>query len=170
MVDGFDPDDDLAARLRGLPREMAPPSRVAASLARSLSRRQSAATAWRVAVAVSLLVAAFFAGRFSAASRPADHTGQAFAFLLYGGVSGAGDDRAAEYGAWARDLTRSGRRVSGERLADQSAVAGMAMHDNAPLRGFFIVEAANAAEAIDLARRHPHARDGTIVVRAIDTP
>lgn len=170
MVDGLEPDDDVAARLRALPREMPPPSRVAASLARTLTRRQSATSKWRVTVAASLLVAAFLAGRFSADSRSAGPEGQTFAFLLYGGPSEAGDDRAAEYGAWARELARSGRRVSGERLADQSAVAGIAMPDVAPLRGFFIVEAASPAEAILLARSHPHARDGTIVVRAIDTP
>ena len=170
MVDRLEPDDEVAARLRALPREMPPPSRVAASLARALSRRQPASAAWRITVAASLLVAAFLAGRFSAASIPAGPEGETFALLLYGGPSGAGDDRAAEYGAWARELARSGRRVSGERLAEQSAVAGIAMPDVAPLRGFFIVEAASEAEAIALARRHPHARDGTIVVRAIDTP
>jgi hypothetical protein len=39
-----------------------------------------------------------------------------------------------------------------------------------PLRGIFLVRARDAAEALDLARRHPHARDGTVVVRPIDTP
>jgi hypothetical protein len=89
---------------------------------------------------------------------------------LYGGATGGGDDRAAEYGVWAVGARRGGRAVSGERLADAAFVAGAAFSDPAPLRGFFIVHATDAAEALELAKRHPHARDGTVVVRPIDTP
>jgi hypothetical protein len=96
--------------------------------------------------------------------------GQEFALLLYGGPAAAGDGRAAEYGAWARDLARAGRAVSGERLSDDALIAGRAVNDPLPLRGFFIIAARDAGEALELARRHPHARDGTVVVRPINTP
>jgi hypothetical protein len=165
-----EPDDDVTAALRGLPREMTPPSRVAASVSRSLSRRRSASAAWRLAVAASLLVAAFAAGRMTSPRTASAPTGEQFAFLLYGGAAGGGDDRAAEYGAWARNLARDGRVVTGERLSDAAFLAGTPLPDAAPLRGFFIVEARNAAEALDLARRHPHAKDGTVIVRPVDTP
>jgi hypothetical protein len=170
MVDRHEPEDDVAAALGRLPREMTPPSHVAASLSRSLTRRRSAVAAWRIAVAASLVIAAFTAGRLTAPRSAPPSAGQKFAFLLYGGGSGGGDNRAAEYGAWAVEVRRAGRTVSGERLADTAFVAGAALAESAPLRGFFIVQAANAAEALDLARRHPHARDGTVVVRPIDTP
>jgi hypothetical protein len=68
------------------------------------------------------------------------------------------------------ELRRAGGQVRGERLADIAWTAGMPSADPLPLRGFFIIRATNAAEALELARRHPHARDGTVVVRRIDTP
>ena len=170
MPDPHEPEDDVAVALRRVPREMTPPLHVASALSRSLARRRSAATVWRIAVAASMVIAAFTAGRLTA-PRPAPPAfGQKFAFLLYGGGSGGADDRAAEYGAWAVDARRGGRAVSGERLADAAFVAGTEFSDPAPLRGFFIVQATSSAEALELARRHPHARDGTVIVRPIDTP
>lgn len=163
-------DDDLSAALQRLPREIAPPPHVRAvvgSAVRSDRRWQ----VWQLAVAASLVLAAFAAGRVTA-PRPAavTSTDQRFAFLLYGGPTGGGDDRAAEYGAWATEARKQGRPVSGERLADTSLMAGVPMPEPAPIRGFFIVRARDTAEALELARRHPHARDGTVVVRQIDTP
>jgi hypothetical protein len=171
MGDQHEPDDDLSAALRRLPREMTPPSHVAASLSRSLARRRSAATVFRLAIAATLVVAAFSAGRFTASRSATPLPGQKFAFLLYGGAAGGGgDDRAAEYGAWAIDARRAGRSVSGERLADAAFVVGGALSEPAPLRGFFIVSATDTSDALELARRHPHAAVGTVIVRPIDTP
>lgn len=127
---------------------------------------------WRVAVAASLVAAAFAAGRLTAprTAVPANDD-QKFAFLLYGGAaSGGADDRAAEYAAWAAEARRQGRAVTGERLANASWTAGRPLTDVRPLRGFFIVRARDAAEALNLARQHPHATSGTVVVRPIDTP
>jgi hypothetical protein len=124
-----------------------------------------------MAVAAFVITVAFAAGRISAPRGVAPAAdGQKFAFLLYGGPTGGGDDRAKEYGAWAVEARRDGRPVSGERLADAAWVAGSAMSDPLPLRGFFVVRARNAEEALALARRHPHAKDGTVVVRPVDTP
>ena len=165
-----EPDDDLSAALQRLPRELEPPEHVRTNL-RSHLRSNQRGNLWRTAVAASLVAVAFAAGRISAPRAPiAPAEGQKFAFLLYGGPTGGGDDRAAEYGAWAVEARREGRPVSGERLADAAWLAGAAFTDPAPLRGFFIVRARDSAEALDLARRHPHARDGTVVVRPIDTP
>jgi hypothetical protein len=164
-------DDELVDALRRLPRETAPPSRVVAALIASLRRQSTAGFLWRIAVAASLVIAAFAAGRVTAtrsAAAPAE--GQKFAFLLYGGSAGGGDDRAAEYGKWAVDLRRAGRQVTGERLADAAWTAGATVGDPLPLRGFFIIDARDAEDAMALARRHPHARDGTVIVRPINTP
>lgn len=168
------PDDDLSAALQRLPREIAPPEHVRANLRAHLRenhRSHDRVNLLRAAVAASLVAVAFAAGRITAPRAvvsPAE--GQKFAFLLYGGPAGGGDDRAAEYGAWAVEARRQGRPVSGERLADAAFVAGSATSDPLPLRGFFVVRARDSAEALDLARRHPHAKDGTVVVRPIDTP
>ncbi len=170
MVDKPEPGDDLSAALHRLPREIAPPAHVRETV-RSHVRPGGRSGTWRWAVAASLVIAAFAAGRVTA-PRPTTvtSTDQKFAFLLYGGPTGAGDDRAEEYGAWVMAARRQGRPVSGERLADTALVAGVPMPEPAPVRGFFIVRARDASEALDLARRHPHARDGTVVVRPIDTP
>ena len=165
-----EPDEEVAAALRQLPRELTPPSHVASALARSLARRRSAATVWRIAVAALVVIAAFTAGRVTAPRPAPAAAGQKFAFLLYGGATDGGDDRAAEYAAWAVDARRAGRAVSGERLADAAFVAGAPLSESAPLRGFFVVQATDAAEALALARSHPHVREGTLIVRPIDTP
>ena len=174
MAERNEHDDEVSSALRQLPREMTPPEVARANLRANLRanrRLNSRRIVWRVAVAASLVMAAFAAGRVTA-PRPTSPAamGQKFAFLLYGGAVGGGDDRAAEYGAWAVEARRGGRAVSGERLAAAAWLAGVPLADPAPLRGFFIVRAADATEALELARRHPHARDGTIIVRAIDTP
>jgi hypothetical protein len=162
-------DEHVATALRRLPRELTPPSQVRENLRMHL-RPNRRVTPWYIAAAAAMVIAAFTAGRLSAPRPAPAAAGQKFALLLYGGATGSGDDRAAEYGAWAVAARRAGRAVSGERLADGAFVAGAAISDPAPLRGFFIVHATDAAEAFELARRHPHARDGTIVVRPINTP
>jgi hypothetical protein len=173
MSDLENRDDELVEALRRLPRELTPPEHVRSyvgSHVRSNDRSHLRSYA-QVLVAASLVVAAFAAGRVTAPrTTTVPPEGRQFAFLLYGGVPGGGDDRAAEYGAWAMALRRAGRQVSGERLADDAWSAGVASGDQGPLRGFFIVRARDAAEALDLARRHPHTRDGMVVVRPIDTP
>lgn len=169
MVD-HDRDDELSAALQRLPREMDPPPNVRENLRTNL-RANLRANVWKSAVAASLVIAAFAAGRVTA-SRPATitTTDQKFMFLLYGGPSGPGDDRAVEYGAWAVEARKQGRPVSGERLADATWMAGQSMPEPERVRGFFLIRARDAEEAVALARRHPHARDGTVVVRQIDTP
>ena len=169
MVDD-ERDDDLSAALQRLPREIEPPPHVRAAVGSSLRAGRRAQT-WQLAVAASLVIAAFAAGRVTA-PRPAVPTSsdQKFAFLLYGGPTGGGNDRAAEYGAWATEARKQGRPVSGERLADAATMVGVPMPEPVPVRGFFIVRARDTTEAVELARRHPHAQDGTVVVRRIDTP
>jgi hypothetical protein len=172
-----DHDDPLADALRALPREQTPPPHVREAVRQAhhrLRRRQIVRRTLPLALAASLILVAFVAGRMTAPS-PAPPSGREFAFLLYGGETGGGDPalgdtRAAEYGRWARELSERGVSVSGERLADQAWVAGDPKPANAPVRGFFIVRAPDGAAAVEMARSHPHARVGTIEVRPIDTP
>lgn len=173
-------DDPIGEALGALPREMTPPPYVGDALERMnrrnrripWARPERGWTEWRVALAASLLLGAFAAGRMTSPvlEPPASLGGREFAFLLYGGGTTGTDDRAAEYGAWARDLARQGVSVSGERLADQAWIAGDPRPADAVVRGFFIVRAPDGAAAVELARRHPHARVGTIEIRPIDTP
>jgi len=133
---------------------------------------------WRRPAAVAALVAAAFlsgwlardAARAAAPARQAQGSeSPRFALLLYGGdAGGAEDDRVREYREWARRLASEGRRISGEKLADDAAVAGAGVPDAAALRGFFILDARSESEAQRIAATHPHVRHGgTVVVRRI---
>jgi hypothetical protein len=167
MVEHSDDDEEVADRLRQLPREIAPPARVGVAIARAIAPRRRARGAW-IAVAASLIAGAFMAGRMS--GTPPRATGEAtptFAFLLYGGGDGS-DTRVAEYRDWALTERRRGRMVTGERLDDEAWNAGVESGvDPLPLRGFFLVQARDPAEALALARQHPHASSGTVIVRRL---
>lgn len=105
-------------------------------------------------------------------------SGSRFLLLLYpDGLSqprGPGGDAVArEYAAWAAGLRRSGRTVTGDRLAHEQR-AGVGGADgsslDSTLEGFFIVGADSLQEAVRFAEDSPHVRHGgRIVVRAIDT-
>jgi len=82
----------------------------------------------------------------------------------------------AEYSAWARGLAAAGSLVMAEKLADDpltvlaasgatEAVRGTADE----LGGFFVIQAADSAEAFRIARDCPHLRHGgTVQVRRIE--
>jgi hypothetical protein len=179
-----DNDDGRATELNGLPREQAPPSALRDRIENDLRRRgMVVATRPRYArLAATILfpllcaAAGFAAGWFSrpAASATVRHDDRQphFMLLLYGGMDNAGDNGVREYGDWARRLAATGTDVSGEKLADESGAfvgAPLASPAGAELRGFFIVQAADARQAQLLATSHPHVkRGGTIVVRRID--
>jgi hypothetical protein len=127
---------------------------------------QPAPVARRLVELAAVALAAFVLGRFwpsdTAPVLPA--TRPEFVLLLYGAESPpeAEAARVTEYGAWARELAQTGRRVAGERLGDASWVAGSRptgpAHD--PILGYFVVEAEDEREAVGLAEHHPHVRHG----------
>ena len=145
MIDPEGEDESVAAALRRLPREIAPPPHVRAAVAARVPSRAGRA-AFRAAVAASLLVAAFVAGRATAPAPATPASGQKFALLLYGGAVGGGDDRASEYAAWAmeelrRHSSRPDRSKGGEletvkavRLPSTSEPATAALRPGASSR------------------------------------
>jgi len=152
-------------------------------------RRPGGVRAWRAlvataaaAAAVVLIAAGFAAGRVSAARPiPADGSPRFALFLLRGSdrpaSSAAGEQaRVEEYRRWARGLAASGRRISGEKLADdERLVSGGGGGEDpgsasapAEIRGFFVVAATDLADAVEVARTCPHLRHGgRILVRPI---
>lgn len=85
----------------------------------------------------------------------------------------------AEYTACARDVARAGRAISGEKLAPDArllvrdADVRVELRDVATkegtLAGYFVVQAGSYAEAVAIARTHPHLRyGGRTVVREIE--
>lgn len=97
-------------------------------------------------------------------------TASQFMLLLHGDVPDAvHDEVVAEYAAWARTLTRDGRYVGGDELADtgryltyeNEAVAVRAL-EPAPdaVSGYFIISADDEDEALRIAAACPHLRRG----------
>jgi hypothetical protein len=82
------------------------------------------------------------------------------------------DARVAEYGAWAAEMAGQGLLEAGEKLADGGEIVGAEIGGPPPterVTGFFIVNAADAAAAVELARDNPHVRHGgRIAVRRIE--
>jgi hypothetical protein len=139
------------------------------------------------AAALLLLVGGWFAGRMFPLTRVATSQPRFILLLESSGRSAEPQithdsqeeqKRAQEYVQWARSLRVGGRSVSGERLADSGEALDLLgasdeqwKPSSGSLQGFFIISAANLAQATDLARRCPHLRyGGRIEVRPIDTP
>jgi len=82
----------------------------------------------------------------------------------------------AEYSAWAGKLAASGALVAGEKLADEpitrlatSGASEMPRYTADEVGGFFIIQAADSAEAFRIARDCPHLKHGgTVQVRRIE--
>ena len=82
----------------------------------------------------------------------------------------------AEYKAWAGRLAASGVLVAGEKLADEpitrlaaNGASEMPRYTADELGGFFIIQAADSAEAFRIARDCPHLKHGgTVQVRRIE--
>jgi len=83
----------------------------------------------------------------------------------------------AEMGAFAAELARQGKLRRGAPLTDASEAARIRVRDGNALvtdgpfaeskevvAGFWVIDVASRAEAIDIARRTPHARDGVVEV------
>jgi hypothetical protein len=95
-----------------------------------------------------------------------------FAFLIYTDAdvdripAGAEAEVVREYTNWAREIRGSGREVTGERLLDENhmvAAEGSDQMGSLELGGYFIVQAGDFDEAVELAQGHPHVRRGGFI-------
>ncbi|KPF81784.1 transcription initiation protein [alpha proteobacterium AAP38] len=85
-----------------------------------------------------------------------------------------------EYSAWAEKLGRAGKLAGGEKLRDEggrhlSARSGSLVATDGPFAeakevvgGFFMIEAADYAEAETLAADCPHVKYGVVEIRQVD--
>ena len=175
--------------------EFDPPPRLGRRIERSLRARGSLAPrtpAWfrlaGAAAAAALLVAGgYWLGMTAAGPRAAAEPGPAetrYVLLLYENEDfrPAADEDAlvAEYRGWAVGLAREGSLVAGEKLDETGVLLetpageGTALpggdHGSAlgRLGGYFVIAAADRAEALAIAGTNPHLRHGgRIVVRPI---
>jgi hypothetical protein len=167
-----------------LPRELPPPpaleDRVVTALAHDGLLREPAPLRrrwWMQTAAAALLFASgVLAGvMWDSGPTPVAPGQPRFLLLLAGGesVSPAEEMRTVEaYRAWAAGLRDAGRFITGQRLSPEAAmVPRAAVEDESSVQGYFIVSAADLADAAAVAQASPHvARGGRIIVRPIDTP
>jgi hypothetical protein len=146
---------------------------------------------WRSAAALAACLALFMAGvavgaRLVTSPAQPEPAGERFVLFLYEGAGyqasapGTERERIAEYGAWARDLRKSGELVAGEKLKVGEQVLGSAVVPAGTagaypgmrpgtLGGFFIIAARDPKQAREIASTCPHLRHGgSIVIRQID--
>ncbi|MEO8432469.1 MAG: YciI family protein [Acidobacteriota bacterium] len=173
------------ALLDGLPREMVPPSEVEGRIVAALAARGAFGGSRKVlpgpwlwllaaAAAAALFAAGLSVGR-GEAKTPARIAGPRFILFLFDEGERGGGNRVAEYKAWATRI-RAGRYVTGQKLKPGgrwlTASAGSAESDKSEsesLGGYFVIEAADLAGALEVARTCPHLRHGgRILVRAVD--
>jgi hypothetical protein len=174
---------DAIAGLHELPRSVQPDpgleDRVVTALRSNnlLGNRSRTPRHWRTAAAAAaLFVIGLAAGYWSgtnAAPAVAVPSGPVFALLLYGEASIEGGATEAqlveEYGRWAIAIREAGHYITGERLNETTQTIGAPLPEGAPVRGFFLVSAANLEQALALARSCPHVRrGGQIIVRPVD--
>jgi hypothetical protein len=134
---------------------------------RLIAREPRLRRSWTLAAAAVGLAFAFGAG-FLAAKR--ESSADRYLLLLYGEPGPRSAARVEEYRRWAVEQRSRGREVRGERLNPEEWVVGSSgVSSTLSLLGFFLVTAGNEADAVALARSHPHVRyGGVIVVRPID--
>lgn len=179
---------DITDPLRVLEREAVPPRRLMGRITQSLRDRgllRSTSPVWRqlgrtvgaMAAAMLLFATGVWIGRRSV--MPARDTRPGYMLLLYEGRDFQLDRSRpdaiaayeAEYDAWATGLHARGVGVQGRALALTSHVlhdtpqgvqveSGDAVSAQGVIDGFFIVRVTDEAEAVAIARTHPHLRHG----------
>jgi hypothetical protein len=125
--------------------------------------------------AATLLVVGFVLGTRSRGTVGDDEAPRYLLLLYQDGTSAAfsaaaRDSVVSEYRRWAGQLRSRGMLVMGEELSEAMATVpedASPLHapsDGRELGGFFVVRAADLAQAVELARGTPHARGGGVVV------
>ena len=197
-------DDELSQEERqafaGLPREKVPPSGLEERVVQSLKQSGvlsppgkivgSNAVRIGLAVAASLLFFVLGAAVMRWWSRPAQNPDLPEFMLVLRQTRDQDQQRTAEeelriakeYGNWARQLSRQGISVNGEKLKDEART--LRMVDGRPaganeinrtgsgfanIAGFFLIKTTGYEHAVKIAESCPHLKyGGTIEVREID--
>lgn len=138
-------------------------------------RRQVLRAVLSAAAALLLVVGGFFSGiHFRPQARAEKST---FVLLLRESSAFRNahqeDSLVQEYKAWAREVTSSGIAIRGEKLTDDVHLLHLSQSesqaDSETVAGFFLVDASDLQQALQIASGCPHVRHGgTIEVRKID--
>jgi hypothetical protein len=115
-----------------------------------------------LAAAAAFAILGFAVGRGTSASSGATALGTRYVLLLTGAASvtpAENEARRQEYGAWLSGLQRRGMVADGAELVTPR-------HDlpgdgrSGPVVGYFIINAKDETEALDIAKANPHLRHG----------
>jgi hypothetical protein len=149
-------------------------------LSTARSRRPAVPLLAAAAVAFLMLggVAGFLARGGASPAGGSSPEGSAFLLLVRGddarqAVPGAA--LVAEYAAWADSLAGEGRLLGANKLTDEPGrwISGAPAGDprtRSDVSGYFVVVAADYAEAVEIARTSPHIRyGGTFEIRQVET-
>jgi hypothetical protein len=106
-----------------------------------------------------------------------------FMYLWGPDMTGPHEPRIAEMMAFTNELARQGKHLGGARLPPEIASARVEIRGTQTIvtdgpfaetkeivAGFALIEAANRTEAIEIAKRVPHAKWGAIEVREVSRP
>jgi hypothetical protein len=184
-----EPSPPERASLAGLPRELSPPASLEDRVVRALAERGFLRSPWqkrRVLLRAAGGLAAgalLFAGGWVAGRRevlpPSTIGGGRYVLLLREDATfrvppGGNAELVREYERWAVDLRQSGKLEGGEELgrggwllAGDGPPLDLSGKGTAPGRaageratGYFVIRAADAAQALQIARGCPHLRHG----------
>lgn len=118
----------------------------------------------------------------AAPQTPAAEGQNEYVLLLYEDESyrqpapGEMEARISEYSQWAREVSATGKYVTGEKLTDDAALlmpdgtrnTSIPTSELGRLEGYFVITAANLDEAADIAASCPHlAYGGTVSLRRL---
>jgi hypothetical protein len=150
----------------------------AEGLVRARPRRGAVPRLLAAAAALALFAAGLAVGRRTVQSGAANAGDSASRYVLFlydapnePAMSDAQmQERVSEYRDWAIDLRRRGATIRGEKLRrDRSERLGPAAPGDAPLGGYFVIEAKDWESAMRVARSCPHLKHGgTIEVRQVE--
>jgi len=160
--------DPEVPALRGLRLEEPPPPGDEEQIVRRLKAARllepESGRTWKLVAAALLLFGAFVAGWLAARSEGGRSNANRYVLLLYGAPAVRSSARVEEYREWAREQREMGREVRGERLGTSEVVVGGSAPAGLLLQGFFVITAEDEPDAVDVARSHPHVRQGGLVV------
>lgn len=132
--------------------------------------------------AVVLLALGFSLGKWQSRTLQPDPNLQTFIMLLHeaGTVEAHEADKVSEYSKWAHTIAQAGQLVDGEKLRydgrllrrvdEKLEVLEFAPHEDAEhVGGYFLIQARDYEEAVQIARSCPHLKYGGVVeLRQID--
>ena len=186
-----DKDNELSPeerkRFESLPRHRTPPPHLEETIMSELHKRgllkTGAQSGWnwitKIAAVLALLVlggaGGYFAGKSETASREPIQKNPLYVLLIRESPMRLnGENLVAEYGKWAAGVYKAGRFITGEKLRGTGRILSNSgeslkieevsfVSGDGQLGGYFIIEAKDYDDAVQIASQCPHLKYGGII-------